>query len=179
MKPKPRTIELVRAVIHVESVLGDRRGEDGSWIFTLGDDPRIAHVRIVSFGDRTADEFANVMRKLHDEGVQAIVLDLRDNAGGSLDAAVAVCEMLLPAGKTIVETRGRDQVVRQRYATTSDGEYREIPLAVLVNQQQRQRGRNRCGVLAGSSAVRSSWASDRSAKERCSNSCRWSRARAC
>ena len=53
----------------------------------------------------------NVMRKLNDEGVQAIVLDFRDNAGGSLGAAVAVCEMLLPAGKTIVETRGRDQVV--------------------------------------------------------------------
>ena len=131
---KPRTIELVRAVIQVESILGDRRGEDGHWIFTLGDDPRIAHVRIVAFGERTAYEFTHVMRKLHDEGVRAIVLDLRNNAGGSLGAAVAVCEMLLPAGKTIAETRARDQVVRQPYATTSDGDYREIPLAVIVNR---------------------------------------------
>jgi carboxyl-terminal processing protease len=132
-EPKPRTIELVRAVIQVESILGDRRGENGHWIFTLADDPRIAHIRVVSFGERTAYEFANVMRKLKDEGVQALVLDFRGNAGGSLGGAVAVCEMLLPAGKTIVETRARDQVVRQRYATTSDGEYREIPVAVIVN----------------------------------------------
>jgi carboxyl-terminal processing protease len=127
-------IELVRAVIQVESILGDRRGEDGRWIFTLADDPRIAHIRIVAFGERTPYEFTNVMRKLQEEGAQAIVLDLRGNAGGSLGAAVAVSEMLLPAGKTIAETRARDQVVRQRYATTSDGEYREILIAVIVNR---------------------------------------------
>jgi carboxyl-terminal processing protease len=66
--------------------------------------------------------------------VKAVVLDLRDNAGGSLDAAVAVCQMLLPAGKEIVTTRGRGQQVRQRYATSSDGKFMNLPLAVVVNQ---------------------------------------------
>jgi carboxyl-terminal processing protease len=130
----PRTVDLVREVINTESVLGDRRDKDGSWQFRLEVDPRIAMIRITSFGDRTAAEFANVMAKVILEGVRAIVLDLRDNPGGSLDAAVAVCQMLLPAGKTIVETRGRGQVVLHRYVSTSDGKFADVPMAVLVDQ---------------------------------------------
>jgi carboxyl-terminal processing protease len=129
----PRTIELVREVISTESVLGDQRDKDGTWQFRLKNDPRIAQIRITSFGDRTTAEFVNVMSKLSTE-VLAIVLDLRDNPGGSLDAAVAVCEMLLPAGKTIVETRGRGQVLLHRYVSTADGKFADVPMAVLVDQ---------------------------------------------
>jgi carboxyl-terminal processing protease len=74
------------------------------------------------------------MSKLSTNGVRAIVLDLRDNPGGSLDAAVAVCEMLLPAGKTIVETRGRGQVLLHRYVSTADGKFADEPMAVIVDQ---------------------------------------------
>ena len=130
---RPRTVELVRDVITTESVLGDRRDKDGNWQFRLDADPQIAVIRITSFGDRTAFEFANLMQKLTESGVKAIVLDLRDNPGGSLDAAVTVCQMLLPADKTIVETRGRDNVLIRRYASTTDGRYKDLPLAILVN----------------------------------------------
>jgi carboxyl-terminal processing protease len=133
-EPTPRTVDLVREVINTESVLGDRRDKDGSWQFRLESDPQIAVIRITSFGDRTVAEFANVMTKLTADGVRAIVLDLRDNPGGSLDAAVAVCQMLLPAGKTIVETRGREQALLHRYATTADGKFMDVPMAVLVDQ---------------------------------------------
>ncbi len=132
--PGARTVELVREIINTESVLGDRRDKDGSWQFRLENDPTIALIRITSFGDRTAAEFGNIMQKLTTEGVKAIVLDLRDNPGGSLDAAVAVCEMLLPADKTIVETRGRGQVLLHRYVSTSDGRCVDLPMAVLVDQ---------------------------------------------
>lgn len=131
---KPRLVELVRDVIQIDSIFGDRRDVNGRWQFLLPNDRRIAHVRIVSFGERTARELANVLKQTTDQGAQAVVLDLRDNAGGALDAAVAVCEMLLPAGETIVETRGRGETLRQRYVSKSDGEYRGLPLAVLVNQ---------------------------------------------
>lgn len=130
----PRTVELVREVINTESVLGDRRDKDGNWQFRLEIDPRIALIRITSFGDRTALEFDNIMSKLSADGVRAIVLDLRDNPGGSLDAAVAVCEMLLPAGKTIVETRGRGQVLLHRYVSTTEGKFVDEPMAVLIDQ---------------------------------------------
>jgi carboxyl-terminal processing protease len=114
--------------------LGDRRDKDGNWQFQLDSDPRIALVRINSFGDRTSAEFANVMSKLSADGVHAIVLDLRNNPGGPLDAAVAVCEMLLPANKTIVETRGRGQVLLHRYVSTTEGKFVDVPMAVLVDQ---------------------------------------------
>lgn len=130
----PRTVDLVREVIDIESILGDRRSEKGGWEFRLAAEPRIAHVRIASFGDRTAMEFARVLEQVMANGVEAVVIDLRDNAGGALDAAVAVCQMLLPAEKVIAETRGRGQSLRQRYATTVDGDYLDLPLAVVVNQ---------------------------------------------
>lgn len=133
-EPQPRLVKLVRDIIQIESVLGDHRAADGGWQFLLTEDPRIAHIRIVSFGEQTAAELARVLKNVTARGAEAVALDLRDNAGGALDAAVAVCEMLLPAGKSIVDTRGRGQTVRQRYVTKRDGEYRDLPLAVIVNQ---------------------------------------------
>lgn len=129
-----RSVELTRELIQIESIFGDRRGPDGNWLFALEDDPRVAQIRIGAFGDRTAQEFAAILPVLIKKGVQGIVIDVRDNAGGSLSSAVAICEMLLPANKTIVETRGRGQTLHERYATTVDGKYRDLPLAVIVNQ---------------------------------------------
>jgi carboxyl-terminal processing protease len=133
-EPQPRDVELVREVINIESVLGDRRGADGSWRFVLESDPRIAHIRIASFGERTAGELERELSNVVAHGAKAVALDLRGDAGGSLDAAVDVCEMLLPAGEKIVETRGRNGVVRQSYVTTEDGRFLDLPLVVLVNQ---------------------------------------------
>ncbi len=131
---QPRSIELVREVIEIESILGDRRDDDGRWIFRLESDPRIAHLRIILFGDRTAAEFAATLEQVTADGAAAVALDLRDNAGGALDAAVAVCEMFLPDEKAIVETRGRNHTLRQRYATSADGRWLDLPVAVLVNR---------------------------------------------
>jgi carboxyl-terminal processing protease len=130
----PRTVELVREIINIESILGDQRGEGGRWQFALQADPRIAHVRIAFFGDHTATELARVLDEVTAHGAQAVVLDLRDNAGGVLEAAVAVCQMFLDDGKMIVETRGRGHDLRQQHATSGDGSYTTLPLAVIVNQ---------------------------------------------
>jgi carboxyl-terminal processing protease len=130
----PRTVELVREIIQIESILGDIPRPDGNWQFMLEDEPGIAHLRIVLFGDRTAEEFVRIMEGLKREGVRGVVIDLRDNAGGALDAAVAICDLLLPAGKTIVETRGRNGRLLNRYETTGAGQYLSLPLAVVVNR---------------------------------------------
>jgi carboxyl-terminal processing protease len=130
----PRTVELVREIIEIESIYGDKRGPDGKWNFELPVDPRIAHVRIVMFGDRTAMEFAHAIENVQAGGARAVVLDLRNNSGGALEAAVAVCDLLLPAGRTVVETRGRDGELRQRYETSGMGQFLDLPLAVVVNR---------------------------------------------
>jgi carboxyl-terminal processing protease len=131
---RPRTVELLRDVIPIDSIVGDRRDAMGRWTYELAEDPRIAHIRILSFGDRTTSEFERLMPSLLAKGVQACGLDLRDNAGGSLSAAVGVCETLLPAHQTIVETRGRDATLLQRFTTKVDGKYCDVPVAVIVNQ---------------------------------------------
>ena len=46
-----------------------------------------------------------------------------------------MCDLLLPADRTIVETRGRERELRRRYETTGMGRYRNLPLAVVVNQE--------------------------------------------
>ena len=121
-------------MIVVDSILGDRRTAEGGWEFRLADNPDIAHVRITAFGNKTPEELAHVLTKLKDEGVKGVVLDLRDNPGGALDAAVAICDMFLPANLPIVETRGRDGAVRARYTTSGKGAFQKLPLALLVNQ---------------------------------------------
>ncbi|MCC7475305.1 MAG: PDZ domain-containing protein [Pirellulales bacterium] len=130
----PQTFTLVREVIGIDSILGHQRNAQGAWTFSLAENSQIAHVRMVSFGDRTAREFADLVARLTGDGVRAIVLDLRENEGGSLDTAVAVCQQLLPAHSLIVETRGRGDVVLRRYETTSDGMHCTMSLVVLVNR---------------------------------------------
>jgi carboxyl-terminal processing protease len=129
-----RTVGLVREIINIESVLGDRRGADGRWQFLLEADPKIAHIRIDSFGERTASELKEILESVTKQGAEGVVLDLRGDAGGSLDAAVDVCRLLLPADKAIVETRGRGDVVHQSYRTLEDGPFRRMPIVVIVNQ---------------------------------------------
>jgi carboxyl-terminal processing protease len=129
----PKSKELVREVITVDSILGDRRTAAGGWEFQLEADPRIAHVRITAFGDKTTEELDRALTRLTDEGIEGVALDLRDDAGGSLDAAVAICDMLLPAGLVIVETRGREDTLHERYLTSGGGRFTTLPLAVLVN----------------------------------------------
>jgi carboxyl-terminal processing protease len=103
---KPRTVELTREIINIESIAGDVHGSDGKWQFALSADPRVALVRITSFGDHTAEELTRVLDQLTASGVQAVVLDLRDNAGGALDAAGPERNQLVPGGKEVVELRG-------------------------------------------------------------------------
>jgi len=132
--PERRTVRLVREVINIESVLGDRRDEDGRWQFLLEDAPEIAHIRIMNFGERTPQELERILRSVIAQGAKAAVLDLRDNPGGALESAVAICDLFLPANKLVVETRGRNGQVKYRYETTTNGPFLDLPLAVLVNQ---------------------------------------------
>jgi carboxyl-terminal processing protease len=133
-KSASRTLELVREIIEIESIYGDKRGPDGRWTFPLPVDPRIGHVRIVMFGDRTGLEFARAIENLQAAGAGAVVLDLRNNSGGALEAAVEVCDLVLPADRTVVETRGRDGELRRRYQTSGMGRHLSLPLAVVVNR---------------------------------------------
>lgn len=130
---KEQVVTLVRAQIKTDSVLGDRHTPDGGWDFTLEADPTIGYIRITDFGDRTVDELAAALQQCRDKNVRALILDLRNNPGGLLDAAYKVCDFFIKQG-VIVTIRERDDKVREMREATGAAEYTDWPMAVLVNQ---------------------------------------------
>ncbi|MCO6456101.1 MAG: S41 family peptidase [Pirellulaceae bacterium] len=129
---EPRSYSLKRDLIPIESVLGDTRTVDGDWDFHLEEDPRLAYVRVTSFGEHTARDLAAALESCGP--VQGLILDLRGNAGGLLKSAVETCDMFIDQGD-IVSTRGRGGVVRQRYEATRKLRLpREVPIVVLTNR---------------------------------------------
>ncbi len=90
----------------------------------------IGYIRILSFGSNTADEFREALNSLSDRGVKKIILDLRDNGGGRMDAAVSVAGMIVPKGK-IVDVKYRQpeyDVTYNSYLPSADKRF-----IVLVN----------------------------------------------
>ncbi len=132
---EPRKVALTRELVEVESVQGDRRRADGAWDWMLEGEPGVAYIRITSFGERTAAELAAAAEAIgQTSGLRGLVIDLRDNPGGLLQAAVEVADLFLDEG-VIVSMRGRD-------AGTAGGDERlataghvlaGVPLAVLVD----------------------------------------------
>lgn len=131
---EPTPMTLVRAVIQVESVAGDERQSDGGWSYYLAVDRRIGYLRLSTFGKQSADEVARALTGLQGS-VQALIIDLRGNAGGLLDAAVSICDLFLDEG-IIVTTRGRNpkKVLEEFSAHASDTLVDpKIPVVVLIN----------------------------------------------
>jgi len=94
--------------------------------------PGIGYVAINRFSATTAAEFAGALKKLRGEGMDRLILDLRNNGGGLLDQAFKVATELLPAGKKIVYTRGRRPEFNADYISEGGGQT-DISLIVLVN----------------------------------------------
>src|SRR5690606_17573788 len=77
---EPVDLKIKRAIIDIESVLGDTHNADGSWNFFLADDPRIGYIRLVNFGEETVEELERVLTR-DDHPIEALILDLRGNPG--------------------------------------------------------------------------------------------------
>jgi carboxyl-terminal processing protease len=96
---------------------------------------KVGYIRLVQFNEPTADELAKALDGLQKQGMQALILDLRNNPGGLLSSAVDVCAQFLPPGTKIVSTEGRTPSQQHDYLTPSVGKERpRFPLAVLVNE---------------------------------------------
>lgn len=128
---EPLEVSIVRDKIQVDSVLGDRRRNDGHWRFKLPDLPQFTYVRLSQFGKNTAAELEAALKSQNSVGV---ILDLRGNAGGLLTAAVGTCDLFLDQGE-VVSTRGRDGTVQYRYvAKTGTAIPNETPLVILIDR---------------------------------------------
>src|SRR5438067_1660582 len=134
---EPETIPITRAIIDVPSVLGDHRRPDDRWDFLLDHDKKIGYIRISSFIQNTAEDLKKVLDELKDEGLKGLILDLRNDPGGLLSAAVEVADLFLddsdPTLKgEIVSTKGRNTAPKA-YKAQKDSPYEQLPMVVLVN----------------------------------------------
>ena len=95
---------------------------------------KIGYVRITQFGEKTAKEFDAAMAQLGKEGATALILDLRDNPGGLVDAAVEVVSRFVPGGTLVVATEGRKVgSAQQKYLSRNVNLRIRWPTVVLVN----------------------------------------------
>lgn len=89
----------------------------------------IGYILITGFKENTYDQFMEALEGLQAQGMQALVLDLRYNPGGSLNAVYKIGEEILPEGTMVYTVDNQEK--RRDYIC--DGEYMELPMAVLVN----------------------------------------------
>jgi carboxyl-terminal processing protease len=124
-----KKVEVIRAIIRVASV------QDASMLDTsLTGDFKIGYVRITQFNEPTASDLRKKIDKLMSEGMQGMILDLRNNPGGLLNSAVDVCAEFLPPNELVVYTEGRSASQKRQYRTSRDYKARPFfPVAVLIN----------------------------------------------
>ncbi len=115
-------VTIVRELIKTESVR-DVRVIDGGF----------GYVQITQFTERTGEEFVKALNKLNEQRVRGLILDLRNNPGGLLDAAVQVAEPFFRKGEVIVYTQGRRPEDRDDYKAESDDPPMTLPTVVLIN----------------------------------------------
>jgi carboxyl-terminal processing protease len=117
-----KTFTLTRAVIKVPSIVEAKVLEDS-----------IGYVKVTQFQERTHLELHEVLNDLEEQGIDSLILDLRDNPGGLLVSAVKVADLFLPAGHVIVSTKGRQRTQSQSYISEDPGTHKMYPMAVLIN----------------------------------------------
>ena len=94
------------------------------------EDGKIGYIRIKSFGDDTAQKFAQELGILEKQGVEGLIIDLRNNGGGLFDAGVSIADRLLPEG--IVSYAEDKNGKRTNY--NSDKKHTDLPIVVLINE---------------------------------------------
>ena len=95
--------------------------------------PGTGYVAVSDFSRSTADELERALARLREQGMERLILDLRNNGGGLLDQAIEVSDQFLPKGSSIVETRGRVRDSRQAFEAAGRHSTFGLPLIVLVN----------------------------------------------
>lgn len=96
-------------------------------------DDRTGYMRISRFGAKTHEEMMEALKTLKKQGMTQLVMDLADNGGGYLNAAIDMCNEFLDRGQLMVYTEG-DNAPRNEANANGHGEYKDLHLVVIVNQ---------------------------------------------
>lgn len=113
---------ITRDIIKIESVKNVQVLED-----------EIGYVRLAEFQEKTGEALKKALLQLKDEDIKALILDLRNNPGGLLNEAVKAADKLLPKGKLIVYTQGRDKEDIIKYFSREEPIFSNLPMVILIN----------------------------------------------
>lgn len=123
-RPDTLTLSVLRSEVDVENVAHAERTADG-----------VAYVKVIRFSRKTGNDVRAAITTLRKQGpLRGLVLDLRDNPGGLLEAAVDLCGVFLPKNSPVVQTQGRDAQESRTYRVSSDPLEPLLPLAVLIDE---------------------------------------------
>ena len=114
------SFEITREIIKLHSVRYEMLSDD------------IGYLKLTQFKHSTADESRNAVRDMIRKGMRAMILDLRNNGGGLLDASVKISSMFLRDG-LIVETKGRSERANEKYYADKSYYQTNLPMTVLIN----------------------------------------------
>jgi carboxyl-terminal processing protease len=118
---KPKEFKITRDVIKVTSVKSEML------------DKEIGYIKIIQFQGQTTEELEKALKSLEAKGIKKLVLDLRNDPGGLLDASVDVSGKFLPKDSLVVYIQGRQKTDRKDFLTSGPEMPREFPMVVLVN----------------------------------------------
>ncbi|MGC1454008.1 MAG: S41 family peptidase [Nitrospirota bacterium] len=118
---KPKEFKITRDVIKVTSVKSEML------------DNEIGYIKIIQFQGQTTEELEKALKNLEAKGIKKLVLDLRNDPGGLLDASVDVSGKFLTKDSLVVYIQGRQKTDRKDFLTSGSEPPREFPMVVLVN----------------------------------------------
>ncbi len=116
---EPITIVVVRDTIPIETVLSEMLPG------------KIGKIEVTQFSMTTADDFAEALADLEADGLEALIIDLRNNPGGLLDQVQIMMENFIPAGKVMMQMKPREGDSEK---FISAGEGKPYPISVLINE---------------------------------------------
>ncbi|MBQ7544589.1 MAG: S41 family peptidase [Synergistaceae bacterium] len=114
------SFEITREIIQLKSVRYEMLSDD------------IGYLKLTQFKHTTGEETRSALRDMIKQGMKALVLDLRNNGGGLLDASVKVVSMFVRSGM-VVETKGRSERANERYNVDKSQYLTNAPMVVLIN----------------------------------------------
>ncbi|HEX3870423.1 MAG TPA: S41 family peptidase, partial [Pirellulales bacterium] len=127
-----QSVKINREVIHIETVMGDRRNDDDSWDFMLDKEKGIGYIRVTAFSRETSHDLEQALKTLESEHLRGLIVDLRFNPGGLLKSATDIADLFISEG-LIVKTVGRNTAPREMRAHKA-GTYEDFPMVILVNR---------------------------------------------
>ena len=118
---QPKDITITRAIIKIRSVKFNML------------DGNVGYIRLSTFMGQSADDFAKALDSLESQGAQSLIIDVRNNPGGLLNAAAEIAGHFVPKGKVVVSTAGRYKDKDQRFLSDGDGSWKK-PMVIMINE---------------------------------------------